>query len=677
MKDLFQCLGLTINLKKSQLEPTQEIVFLGLHLPTLSMQVSLPTEKINKIKQEARGLLSKIEVSVQRLAAFVGMTVATKQAIRMSPLYHWHLQALINRVLPMARSLEEVKQSYHQMVEISVVTKQELVWWAQEARTFNATPLVTPPPELIVESDASCQGWGATLKDQELTTWGLWSVSEQGRHINCLELLAVALAVKTFAKSQQNVTILLRTDNIPTRAYINHFGGTHSHPLNALAMDLWKWCIERQIFLVAEHLPGVNNLIADTKSRTVRDRCDWMIHPDLFSQINKKFGPLEVELFASQLTHKLDRYFSWRPDPAAEATDAFTQSWSQFQGFANPPWCLLLPTLAKIQREKAKVVVVEDSTLVSSPSTAPDRESTSYSNSGEYSDITNPAGVHHASWSSSTGHLAIVRNQWRSGGLSEEASIPLASSWRNKTKSTYESLFKRWDSWCQERNQDHIRGPIADIMNFLAGLFEQGYQYRSVNSYRSAISSVHEKVDGEEVGKHPLVSRMIKGIFNERPPLPKYDSVWNVEAVLRWFKEQGPTDSLSLQDLTIKTTMLLALTCPSRGADLAELDLNHRSFLPEGVLFTPVHLSKQSRPSHNRVKFFFPAFKDDKNLCPVETLKVNERKTFTFRNSSGRNHLLRSFIGKHGLVTSSTVARWIKTCLHKAGIDTSNFRHIQ
>jgi len=42
-------------------------------------------------------------------------------------------------------------------------------------------------------------------------------------------------------------------------------------------------------------------------------------------------------------------------------------------------------------------------------------------------------------------------------------------------------------------------------MNFLASLFEQGYQYRSVNSYRSAISSVHEKVDGEEVGKHPLV----------------------------------------------------------------------------------------------------------------------------------------------------------------------------
>ena len=277
------------------------------------------------------------------------MTVAAKQAIRMSPLYHRYLQALINRVLPMARSLEEAKQCYSQMVQISVEVKQELMWWAQEAQTFNAAPVVTPLPELIIESDASRQGWGATLRGREVTTGGLWSVNEQDYYINCLELLAMSMGVKIFAKDQKNVTILLRTDNIPT----NHFGGTHSQPMNSVAVKLWKWCTERQIFLIAEHLLGVNNLIADTESRTVRDRCDWMLHPHLFSQIPKRFGPLEVDLFASQLTHQLGQYFSWRPDPAAEATDAFTQAWAQLQGFANPPWCLLLPTLAKIQREKA------------------------------------------------------------------------------------------------------------------------------------------------------------------------------------------------------------------------------------------------------------------------------------------------------------------------------------
>ena len=183
-------------------------------------------------------------------------------------------------------------------------------------------------------------------------------MNEQDYYSNSLERLAESMAVKTFAKDKKNVLILLRTDNIPTRAYINHFGGTHSHPVNVVAVELWKWCIERQIFLIAEHFPVVNNLIVDTESRTVRDRCNWMLHPHLFSQINEMFGPMEVDLFASGLTHQLGQYFSWRLHPIAKATDAFTQTWTQLQGFSNPPWCLLLHTLLKIQREKAKVVVV-------------------------------------------------------------------------------------------------------------------------------------------------------------------------------------------------------------------------------------------------------------------------------------------------------------------------------
>ena len=99
----------------------------------------------------------------------------------------------------------------------------------------------------------------------------------------------------------------------------------------------------------------------------------------------------------------------------------------------------------------------------------------------------------------------------------------LASSWRSKTTCNYKSLFKKWDSWCQEWCTDPIGGPIADVLNFLADLFDQGYLYWSLNSNWSAISSAHQKADGVEIGKHPLLARMLKGIFNERPPRPKLE----------------------------------------------------------------------------------------------------------------------------------------------------------
>jgi len=42
IKDVFQALGLLINDKKSQLTPTQDIVFLGVRVSTIQMKVSLP-----------------------------------------------------------------------------------------------------------------------------------------------------------------------------------------------------------------------------------------------------------------------------------------------------------------------------------------------------------------------------------------------------------------------------------------------------------------------------------------------------------------------------------------------------------------------------------------------------------------------------------------------------------
>ena len=71
---------------------------------------------------------------------------------------------------------------------------------------------------------------------------------------------------------------------------------------------------------------------------------------------------------------------------------------------------------------------------------------------------------------------------------------------------------------------------------------------------------------------------------------------------------------------------------------------------------------------------FFPKFEEDKCLCPVETLKAYEERTSSFRKDSQENRVFRSFIGKHGPVTSSTIARWLKSCLHKTGVDTSKFK---
>ena len=123
--------------------------------------------------------------------------------------------------------------------------------------------------------------------------------------------------------------------------------------------------------------------------------------------------------------------------------------------------------------------------------------------------------------------------------------------------------------------------------------------------------------------------------------------------------------------------MLLALTRPSRSMDLSKLDIRFRTYTPTGLIFKAQHLSKQSRPSKPLTDFFYPRFPDDTDVCPVVTIQAYERRTLDFRtpiSNSGKTSLFLSWIGKHDPVTSSTIARWLKTCLQEAGIDTGVFK---
>ena len=155
--------------------------------------------------------------------------------------------------------------------------REELEWWDNHMRNWNGKTLLRSEIDLVIDSDASLRGWGAACQDQR--TGGPWSAEEENMHINCLELLAATLAVETFTKDRTGLSVLLRIDNTTAVAYINNLGGTVSRELLNLAKDLWMWCLERNIHITVQHLPGVMNHIADAESRTMRDRLDWKLNP--------------------------------------------------------------------------------------------------------------------------------------------------------------------------------------------------------------------------------------------------------------------------------------------------------------------------------------------------------------------------------------------------------------
>ena len=56
----------------------------------------------------------------------------------------------------------------------------------------------------------------------------------------------------------------------------------------------------------------------------------------------------------------------------------------------------------------------------------------------------------------------------------------------------------------------------------------------------------HPVIDSHSVGEHPMICQLLKGIFNSRPPQPRYSFTWDVAVVVGYIKTLGANSTLSL-----------------------------------------------------------------------------------------------------------------------------------
>ncbi len=76
-----------------------------------------------------------------------------------------------------------------------------------------------------------------------------------------------------------------------------------------------------------------------------------------------------------------------------------------------------------------------------------------------------------------------------------------------------------------EWGSDPLPGPIVNVVNFPADFHKHGYKYQSLKHTDQSFPP-HERVEGFSVGEHPMVSKLMKGVFHDRPTLPKYTVSW-------------------------------------------------------------------------------------------------------------------------------------------------------
>ena len=272
---LLESLGFTVNLEKSCLIPTQIITFLGFVIDSTVEALSLPQEKVAKVKSLCLKTKVSRTIPARQIASVLGTLESCRPAIWQAPLHFRYLQ------IRMIQALHSSNQNFDVLITLDHNSLEELHWWVSNITSVNGSSIRPPAPTLFITTDASKTGWGTVCESQ--CTNGRWSDSERTQHINVLELKAAFLALKSFLKNQSHKVVCLRMDNTTAVAHVNNKGGTHSPCLLALTLELWQWCLERNIMISAQHVPGKLNTIADSESRVFDDSIEWKIDPQTIS----------------------------------------------------------------------------------------------------------------------------------------------------------------------------------------------------------------------------------------------------------------------------------------------------------------------------------------------------------------------------------------------------------
>ena len=209
------------------------------------------------------------------------------------------------------------------------------------------------------------------------------------------------------------------------------------------------------------------------------------------------------------------------------------------------------------------------------------------------------------------------------------------------------------------------------VIKFLTERFNDGLSYSAINSARSALSTflVHEY--GLTIGNSSLVKRFMKGVFELRPPKPRYKSIWDVNIVLNYLSVFYPLEGLSLNCLTYKLCMLLALTTMQRAQTIHAIRITN-IFIGKDLVMIPIDkLLKQSNQRNYKFSLQLK-FYDNLSICVARTLIHYLEITKGIRGDE--QQLFISVQKPHKAVSKESISRWIRVVMEEAGIDTDTYK---
>jgi hypothetical protein len=349
--EVLRAAGFMINVKKSQLNPSQELVFLGMTLNTIYAKSILPLQKAQMLRLCASLFMTAGVYRPARLfLRLLGMMSAANLMVPLGRLYMRPFQIYLHSRWKAAYQ----KLSHPVMVPAHLLPHVQ--WWRDLNNLTQGLCWKKLGHQVILTTDASESLWGGHMKG--FTAQGPWTKIQHRLHINHLEMWAVLNSLQTFRSMVEKRNVLVRTDNTTVCQYINKCGGTRSPDMCKLTWRLFQWCIQHQVEITAVHLPGVLNVQADSLSRHWLPQLEWTLNQTVADQIFHHWFIPDLDLFATYENKRVPEFCTFHPHPKAFWVDALSLSWRDRYVYAYPPIALIHRVLLQVQEESPVMILI-------------------------------------------------------------------------------------------------------------------------------------------------------------------------------------------------------------------------------------------------------------------------------------------------------------------------------
>ena len=249
-----EALGVTLASEKKE-GPTTCLTFLGIEINTVSGRLSLPEEKLLRMRQKINNWLNRKTCRRRELESLIG--VLQHAAIVIPP-----GRTFVRRMIDQMKGARR----QHYFIRLNRQFRADLYWWKTFAQAWNRVALFPPAPQPTVEFASDASGtWGCGAWSE--SKWWQWQwPQEHGRGITFKEMFAVVVSVAVWGREWRGQQVLGHCDN---EAVVHMMASRSSRNPDLMHLLRCLFFLEADygFSLSIVHIAGIANDRADDLSR--------------------------------------------------------------------------------------------------------------------------------------------------------------------------------------------------------------------------------------------------------------------------------------------------------------------------------------------------------------------------------------------------------------------------